>query len=347
MTATNHFVARFKAQYCNATCNTQVLDEPMFPHAALPTVADVCAIKNAFRVGLIKATQRADGRFIRITYTLCDMIGIPVAELVHSGSTWSFKLTNSVEIKNRGSDRAEISSTKPQYIIKTIKKNYNVWGGLMPKPLNFMSEIGACGDTVIEALINGSHISRTASLSVDTVIAIMQALEAGRGLNTISTEHQNNLRASYDHSQRNVELRENIASTFKANILDKEFYAVATLKETGFLMVTKVKAAASITDRHKFADATFALRFTHTHAIQVFRSFDHFKEVMPQLAGDIDFQAEMMRQALRSIEIVNDPKDKLLNMVGSDKYVAELNIMRKAMTHHNFLDGTLTLMEVA
>jgi hypothetical protein len=347
MNATNHFTARFKVQYCNATCNTQVLDDPMFPHVTLPIVADVCAIKNAFRVGLINTTQHTNGHFIRVTYVLCDMIGIPVAKLIYASSGWTFHLTNDAAIKARGSSLAEISSTKAQYIIKTIKKNYNVWGGLMPKPLNFMSEIGACGDTVIEALINGSHISRTASLSVDTVIAIMRALEEGRGLNTISTEHQDNLRASYDHSQRNVELRDNIASTFKANILDKEFYAVATLNDTGFIVVTKVKVAPSITDRHKFANTTFALRFNNTHGIQVFRSFEHFKEVAPQLAGDIDFQAEMMRQAVRSIEIVNDPKDKLLNMAGSDKYIAELNIMRRAMTHHNFLGGTLTLMEVA
>lgn len=349
MTATNHFVARFKAQYCNSNCITQVLDEPNFPLAILPHVADVCAIKNTFLVGNIVPKINAEGFVREVKFLLCDKIGIPVAYLTFIRDEWFFSLTNKRNIKDRGTNCEEINSVKPQYIIKTIKKNYTRYINAMPSVASLLTEIGHGSEKVIETLLDGNHISRLSSVNIDALIAAVQALQSGSGFNSIAPQHQQHLTEVYAFAQSNVETRDNIAQQFKENIFDKEFYAVTQLKETGFVIVGKVKAHPGIKDRHKFVETPGLSRFTQTTGFSVFRSFDHMKEAMPQMGGDIDFQAEMMRQALRSHgeTLTMDSNDKVLGLSNESRYFKELNIIRRATTNDMFLRGTLTMMEVA
>lgn len=349
MTATNHFVARFKARYCNSNCITQVLDEPNFPLAILPHVADVCAIKNTFLVGSITPKINTEGFVREVKFLLCDKIGIPVAYLTFIRDEWFFSLTNKRAIKDRGTNCEEINSVKPQYIIKTIKKNYTRYTNAMPSVAHLLAEIGYAGEKSIEVLLNGNHISQAASVTVDAIVAAVEALQSGKGMNTLNPQHQMQLVDTYEHAQRNVVMRERINQEFKENILDKEFYAVLQLSHTGFVIVAKIKAHPGIKDRHNFVKTDALARYTQTTGFNVFRSFDHMKEAMPQMGGDIDFQAEMMRQALRSLgeTLTMDDKDKVLGLKNEAKYFKELNIIRRPTTNDMFLNGTLTMMEVA
>jgi hypothetical protein len=349
MATVNPFTARFKVQYCNSNCITQALDEPNFPVAILPHVADVCAIKNSFRVGAILPTLDGHGNYLRVVFVLCDLVGIPVAYLKYIGENWYFSLANKREIKERGFDRTEISSVKPQYIIKTIKKYHKVFTDKMPKVADFVGQVGMMGETALDAILNGTYIATTASINVDAMVAAMQALESGKDFNTIAPEHQRNLRETYEYSQRNTRTRDTVATFFKENIIDKEFYAIAQLTDnyTKCIIVTKVKADSRLADRHKFTNTTCGSRFTQVGGVHVFRSFEHMKEAMPQMGNDIDFQAEMMRQALHAFPdtLTLDKEDKLLGISNDAKYYKELNIIRRPLNHREFLQGTLTMME--
>lgn len=351
MATVNPFTARFKVQHCNSNCITKVLDEPNFPVAILPHVADVCAIKNSFRVGAILPSIDGHGNYNRVVFVLCDLVGLPVAYLKYIGGNWRFSLTNKREIKERGSDRTVIGSAKPQYIVKTIKKYHKTFTDKMPKIADLMGQVGMMGETALDAILNGTYIANSASINVDAMLAAMQALESGKDFNTIAPEHQRNLRETYEFAKRNTNTRNTVAMFFKENIIDKEFYAIAQLtdKYANSIIVTKVKADSRLADRQKFTVAACGSRFIQVGGVHVFRSFEHMKEVMPQMGADIDFQAEMMRQALHAFPdtLTLDKEDKLLGISNDAKYYKELNIIRRPLNHHEFLQGTLTLMEAA
>jgi hypothetical protein len=340
----DNFVGHFKKNFCTSFCETGILDNSKLQHAHLPLVADVCSINNTFRVGNILVDQ-----YGKETYLLCDLIGIPVAHLIWGGDKWTFVLANYAIIKDRGSDRSVIESAKIKYIVNNIKKNYKYYIDLMPSTGKLLSRISDAFDTANDAIVNGSYVSQSTSITIDAMIALMDALQSGSNLNTLPGPIQYALNNAHDNAKRSVATRDRIETEFKNNIIDKEFYAVAELDNSGLIVVTKIKANS--TTRKDFLDSPAISRFRQTAGIHVFRSLENMKETMPGMGGDIEFQAEMMRHALHGVttaplELYNLNKDKLLGMNGEEKYVRELNLLRSKSTNGNFLSGRLTMMEV-
>ncbi len=347
----------FKQRVCVPNLKDIVfLDDAKFPLDALTTVADVCNISEPssrahkmFRVSAIAPVIDAEGWHRMVEFTLCDVIGIPVAILKWKyGNNWEFSLTNSRTIKERGSDKTRILTTKGSYVVKAIKSNLTTLRKQMPTLADLTHQIGKASEVIISK-INGTHyVQNSVSLDVRTVVEMMKALRSGAELATLQPGIQADLQSAFTAADRSLTMRNEIESKFMDNLLSREFYVIAELFNSKRVLVTKVKVDPAFSTKTAFNAAEPKNRFVQTCGVFSYR--DRNELYATPMGKDIEFQAVMMQQTLQGLGYSMSSPSQALTVIPTavaDYYFEGANVCVKAMKNENFLFGALTMMEVA
>lgn len=238
--------------------------------------------------GVVLSTP--DGRPVAVVHRKYHEQGNPVAfHALHS------------YIRERGSARHEVTSTRPSYVIKKVRERLNAI--LDAKSSRHSNMYGSTIGQVLQSLFNSNVTNQTVEVKADKLMSLLDAIKSG-SMGVVGTAVFDDLYAKCDAVTKARSLSRQRA---KDEIVDRKWWYVVNHGDYGFALYKTHIMNPTVTPDVVLGWSNGGTVAAHTVMEHQgwFKSLDHMQQAAPELYQEFYVQLVMTKQMTQSLRSTN------------------------------------------